>query len=112
TSAGTVATGGTGTGAGLASQGAVELSEDGTWLYAVNAGSNDISIFRVGRGLTLTSRFASGGTTPISLTVHDHLLYVLNTGGTGNISGFALDSRGGATALKGSTHTLSGAAST
>jgi 6-phosphogluconolactonase len=112
TSVGTVPTGGAGTGAGLGSQGAVALSEDGAWLYAVNAGSNDVSIFRVGRGLTLTSRFASGGTTPISLTVHDHLLYVLNAGGAGNISGFALDSRGGATALKGSTQSLSGAAST
>lgn len=112
TFAGTVATGGTGTGAGLGSQGAVVLSEDGAWLYAVNAGSNDISIFRVDRGLTLTSRFASGGTRPISLTVHDHLLYVLNAGGAGNITGFALDSHGGATPLAGSTRSLSGAAST
>lgn len=109
--AGTVATGGTGTGAGLGSQGAVVLSEDGHWLYAVNAGSNDISMFRVDRGLTLTSRFPSGGTMPISLTVHDHLLYVLNAGGVGNITGFALDHRGGAAPLAGSTRGLSGPAS-
>ena len=111
TSAGTVATGGTGTGTGLASQGAVELSPDGAWLYAVNAGSNDISIFRVDRGLTLMNRFASGGTTPISVTVHDRVLYVLNAGGAGNISGFALDGHGGARPLAGSTQGLSGAAS-
>jgi 6-phosphogluconolactonase (cycloisomerase 2 family) len=112
TAAGTVPTGGTGTGVGLATQGAVVLSDDGDWLYAVNAGSNDISIFRVDRGLTLTSRFGSGGTMPISLTVHDRRLYVLNAGGAGNITGFALDGYGAATPLAGSTHSLSGAAAT
>src|SRR5207244_5221913 len=57
TSAGTVATGGTGTGAGLGSQGAVVLSDDGSRLFAVNAGSNDESVFTVGAaGLTNTSR--------------------------------------------------------
>src|ERR1043165_1941400 len=44
TSAGIVSTGGTGTGAGLGSQGALALSRDGQWLLAVNAGSNDISV--------------------------------------------------------------------
>jgi 6-phosphogluconolactonase len=112
TAAGTVPTGGTGTGAGLGSQGAVVLSEDGQRLYAVNAGSGDISVFRVDRGLTLTSRFASGGTTPISLTVREHVLYVLNAGGMGNITGFALDERGAARPLAGSTRGLSGPAST
>lgn len=112
TTAGTVATGGTGTGAGLGSQGAVVLSDGGHWLYAVNAGSNDVSMFRVDRGLTLTSRFASGGSMPISVTVHDHVLYVLNAGGAGNITGFVLDERGGARPLAGSTRALSGPAST
>src|SRR5437588_6311915 len=45
--AGRVATGGTGTGAGLGSQGAVALSDDGRWLFAVNAGSHDVSVFSV-----------------------------------------------------------------
>src|SRR5437588_10723069 len=45
--AGRVATGGTGTGAGLGSQGAVAVSDDGRWLLAVNAGSNDVSVFAV-----------------------------------------------------------------
>src|SRR5947209_15705137 len=81
--AGSVATGGTGTGAGLGSQGALALSDDGRWLFAVNAGSNDVSVFDVGPvGLALASRTASGGTLPISLTVHGHVLYVLNAGGT------------------------------
>ena len=111
TAAGSVSTGGTGTGAGLGSQGALALSEDGQWLYAVNAGSSDISILRVGRALAVVNRFASGGTMPISLTVHDHWLYVLNAGGSGNITGFTLDDRGGASPIPGSTRSLSGAAS-
>src|SRR2546429_4139450 len=47
TAAGTVSTGGTGTGASLGSQSAVTLSDDGRWLFAVNAGSNDVSVFSV-----------------------------------------------------------------
>src|SRR5580692_6122093 len=67
TAAGSVATGGTGTGSALASQGAVVLSDDGRWLFAVNAGSNDVSVLRVDRGgLALASRVASGGSLPIS----------------------------------------------
>jgi len=107
--AGSVATGGTGTGAGLGSQGALALSDDGRWLFAVNAGSNDVSVFRVGRdGLSLLDRTSSGGTRPISLTVHGHVLYVLNAGGDGNISGFALGTTGALTPISGSTRSLSG----
>jgi len=48
TPAGTFATGGAGL-AGLGGrQGAVELSEDGRTLYAVNAGSDSVSAFRAG----------------------------------------------------------------
>ena len=109
TAAGKVATGGMGTGSGLGSQGAVALSNDGRWLFAVNAGSNDVSIFRVSpAGLSLTSRIPSGGVQPISLTVHGTLLYVLNGGGDGAIVGFALDADGGATPIPGSARALSG----
>src|SRR2546430_1610129 len=102
TSAGTVATGGTGTGAGLGSQGAVVLSDDGRRLFAVNAGSNDVSVFTVGAaGLSLASRTSSGGTLPVSLTVHGNELYVLNAGGSGNISGFTVDNSGGLTPIAG-----------
>ncbi len=89
---GTFATGGLGTGAVLASQGAVILGGDGRWLAAVDAGSSDIALFAVGSdgGLQLTDRVAAGGTTPISLTIHGRLLYVLDAGGSGNIAGFAI----------------------
>lgn len=107
--AGTVATGGTGTGAGLGSQGAVAVSDDGRWLFAVNAGSNDISAFSVSpAGLSLASRTSSGGALPISLTVHGNVLYVLNAGGEGSISGFTVSTEGGLTPITGSTQALSG----
>jgi 6-phosphogluconolactonase len=109
TAAGTVATGGTGTGTGLGSQGAVALSDDGQLLFAVNAGSNDVSVFTVGSaGLSLASVTPSGGTLPISLSVHGNVLYVLNAGGNGNISGFSLGSGGTLAPIAGSTQPLSG----
>jgi len=109
TAAGTVSTGGTGTGAGLGSQGAVALSDDGQLLFAVNAGSNDVSVFTVGSaGLSLASVTPSGGTLPISLSVHGNVLYVLNAGGNGNISGFNVGSGGTLGPIAGSTQPLSG----
>ena len=107
--AGTIATGGTGTGGSLGSQGAVALSDDGRRLFAVNAGSNDVSVFDVGpTGLSLASQTASGGTLPISLTAHGSLLYVLNAGGAGNISGFSVGATGALAPIAGSTQPLSG----
>ena len=99
-------TGGAGTGAaGLGSQGALAIERG--WLLAVNAGSNDVSAFRVrGDHLVLVNRVPSGGTTPNSVTIHDGVAYVLNTGGTGNISGFKLR-RHGLVPLDGSTQPLS-----
>src|SRR5438034_4120950 len=109
TAAGTVSTGGTGTGASLGSQSAVTLSDDGRWLFTVNAGSNDVSVFGVSpAGLSLASRTASGGTLPISLTVHGNVLYVLNVGGDGNISGFTVGTTGGLTPIPGSIQPFSG----
>lgn len=92
----TYATGGTGTGTGLGSQGALTLSADGRWLLAVDPGSNDVASFSVlpdGR-LHLVDRAPSGGTLPISVTVHGNLVYVLNAGGSGNIAGLRLRSDG------------------
>ena len=110
TAAGTFATGGAGTGAGLGSQGAVTLSDDGRLLFAVNAGSNDVSVFQVDpQGLSLVSRTPSGGTLPISVTVSRNVVYVLNAGGTGNITGFTVGSTGALTQIGGSTRSLSGA---
>lgn len=109
--AGAVPTGGTGSGSGLDNQGAVTLSDDQRWLFVVNAGSNDVSAFRVrSDGLRLTDREPSGGTQPVSVTSHKRLVYVLNAGVPNSISGFALDNRGRLTPLVGSTRQLSGPA--
>lgn len=92
----------------LASQGALILG-DNQLLFAVNAGSNEISVLSIGKdGLTLVDKVSSGGVRPISLTVHENLLYVLNEGGTPNITGFTVSDTGELTPLPGSTQPLSG----
>ena len=92
----TYRTGGTGTGAGLGSQGAVALSDDGRVLIAVDAGSNDIASFHIGRRghLTLVDREPSGGVMPVSVDIAGGNAYVLNAGGTANVTGFDLDGSG------------------
>ncbi len=102
-------TGGTGASLAHPPQGAVALSQDGRWLFAANAGSNDITVFAVEPwGLVRVDKEPSGGTTPVSLTVHDHLLYVLNAGGSGNIAGFYIGPFGKLYAVPGSIKPLSG----
>jgi len=104
----TVPTGGLGTGAGLGSAASVILSNDGRWLFAVNAGSNEISAFHVdANGLTLVDKVASSGTLPTSLALYKGLLYVLNAGGNGNITGFVVDQAGKLAPIAGSTRPLS-----
>ncbi len=104
TSAGSVPTGGRGTGSGLGNQYGLILDDDGETLLGVNAGSDDISAFHVGSGAPrLTDRVASGGNQPISIAVRNHLVYVLNDGATANISGFVLTERGRLIPIPGST---------
>jgi len=108
--AGSFSTTGNGTGAGLGSQGSVILHdlEGYSYLIAVNAGSNDITVFRLdGPGLTQIDKVSSHGTTPISVTAHENLVYVLNAGGSGNISGFRLTQDGRLSDLQNSTRALS-----
>jgi 6-phosphogluconolactonase len=118
TSAGTFLTGGAGNPVAqpgdpptdpLASQGALVLSDDKQLLFAVNAGSSEISVLSVGKeALTLVDKVDSGGVRPISLTVHENLLYVLNEGGIPNITGFTISDTGELTPIAGSTQPLSG----
>ncbi|MFL6690801.1 MAG: lactonase family protein [Alphaproteobacteria bacterium] len=110
-----VATGGNGGGTGpdpLESQNPVVLSKDGSLLFAVNAGSNSISAFRIsGNQLIAANTVSSGGTMPVSLTVRGNLLYALNAKGTPNISGFTIDKNtGNLSPLAGSTQALPGGA--
>jgi 6-phosphogluconolactonase len=105
-----VATGGLGSGSGLGSQGAVTLSESGRHLFVVNAGSDEVSAFRVGRhGLSLIDTAPSGGDRPISVDVRGSLVYVVNADGVANVSGLRLG-RGGLQPIPGSTRALSASA--
>lgn len=100
------ATGGTGTGGGLGNQGAV--ISHGKLLLAVNAGSDDISLFAVRPwGLKLLDTIPSGGVQPVSVTAHGRLVYVVNAG-SDNIAGFWIG-HDRLYALPGSEHGLSGA---
>ena len=106
--AGEVPSGGTGTGSGLGSQGALALSGNHHWLYAVDAGSNEISVFRVrGAQLTLVEVAPSGGQMPISVAARGRLVYVLNGGGDGNIQGFWRSHAGILSPIAGSNEPLS-----
>lgn len=108
TPSGSFASGGLGSGSGLGSQGALVLSGDGRLLFAVNAGSNQVSVFGVvPGGLALFGTFNSGGTFPTSLTSYDDMLYVLNAGGSGNIAGFRVTDAGQLEAIPNSTMFLS-----
>lgn len=96
----------------LESQDAVILSDDHSMLFVVNAGSNEVTSFRVsGSGaLTRASTVSSGGTMPVSLAMNGTVLYVVNAMGGGNISGFRIGGDATLTPLAGSTRALSGAA--
>ncbi|WP_159731513.1 beta-propeller fold lactonase family protein [Methylosinus sp. Ce-a6] len=104
-----IPTGGRGTGAGLGNQGALALSDDGRWLVVVNPGSDDITLFNLKTGRPEpTARAASGGTRPISVSIEDDLVYVLNAG-SDSIAGFRLnDDHGRLEAVANSVRPLSG----
>src|SRR5262245_16528877 len=90
------------------SQGSVELTRNGRLLFAVNAGDDTISSFRVRRhgGLKLVDRDASGGDLPISVDTRGHLLYVVNSL-SGTISGFRFKPSGRFSPIPDSTESLS-----
>ena len=107
TEIGLIPTGGSGSGGGLdplGSQGSLILSQN--WLLAVNAGSDEISVFRImPDGLRLTDKVGSEGDFPVSLTIFHDLVYVLN-GISANITGFSLSHQGKLTPMPGSTRSL------
>lgn len=114
-----VATGGRGSGPHpvfgtdpLESQDAVILSEDRRFLFVVDAGSSEVTSFRVrgNGGLTRVSRVSSGGQMPVSLAHRGNVLYVVNAMGGGSISGFRVGTDGSLIPLANSTRPLSGAA--
>jgi 6-phosphogluconolactonase (cycloisomerase 2 family) len=111
---GSFPTGGRGTGGAvdpLASQYAVILSADHHLLFTVNAGSNDVTSYRVGEdgGLVLADRASAGGTLPVSLAARGELLYVLNAGDN-TVSGLRVNPQGKLIAIPQGTRALSSGA--
>ncbi|MBA3962769.1 MAG: beta-propeller fold lactonase family protein [Chthoniobacterales bacterium] len=117
TPAGSFSTGGLGSGGrepdfGLGNATALAFSGEDRFLFVVNPGSDDLSVFAVQQpGLRLVDRIGAGGRQPLSVAVFQNLVYVLNAGGSvgdsDNISGFTFDARGRLTALNNSTQPLS-----
>jgi len=72
-----------------ASQGSLNYDPEHNLLLAVNAGSNTVSVFAVrGDALSLRQVVSSGGTFPVSVTVHGDLVYVLNALNGGSVQGY------------------------
>ena len=79
----------------LGSQGSLTLSQDHSLLFAVNAGSGDLSVFRVnGANLALVQVVPSGGSAPVAVAQHGNLVYIINFAGNSNVVGFNLDGDG------------------
>jgi 6-phosphogluconolactonase len=108
TPVGSVPAGGLGTGGGLASQGAVTLTDHGHTVLAVNPGSDSVAAFAVRHdGPELLNTAPSGGIRPVSVAARKHLVYVLNKNNAAlaTVSGFTLDKHG-LTPIAGSTRFL------
>jgi 6-phosphogluconolactonase (cycloisomerase 2 family) len=75
----------------LASQGSLTYDPRHALLYAVNAGSDTVSVFSVdGDRLALRQVVGSGGRFPVSVAVHDDVVYVLNALDGGSIQGYTI----------------------
>jgi 6-phosphogluconolactonase (cycloisomerase 2 family) len=73
----------------LASQGSLVLDHAHGLLYAVNAGSDTVTVFDVsGDRLARRQVISAGGAFPVSVAVHGNLVYVLNARDGGSVQGY------------------------
>ena len=101
--------GGFGTGGPFGSAGGLQRTTDGRYLLATDPGSNQVSVLRVkpNGGLQLADIVASNGIAPVSIAVHDSLVYVANGGAGGSdYTGFRLNAGGHLSPISGSTYQL------
>lgn len=99
---------GLGIGTDTDSQGPLRLSADHRYLYAVNAGSDNVSVFSVDGTHLRFRQIIDAGDEPVALTISGNLLYVLNGSVAGNgITGFRIDSDGELVPLPDSFRALS-----
>lgn len=91
----------------LASQDSLTYDSAHRLLFAVNAGSNTVTSFAVdGARLTRLQTVPSGGLFPVSLSAGHGRLYVLNAGGSGNVTGYRITAAGRLAALPGGSRDL------
>jgi 6-phosphogluconolactonase len=101
--------GGFGAGHADASQGSLELSADGRYLLAADAGSNQISVLRIrpDGSLQIADVTSSNGGNPVSIAVDGRLVYVANADAQNpNYTGFTLNQGGRLRPIPGSTVSL------
>lgn len=86
-----VRTRGLGIGVDTDTQGPLRLSSDNRFLYAVNPGSDNITVFEVDGTRLKFLQIVEAEDQPLSLTIFEDLLYVLNGSVAGNgIRGFRI----------------------
>jgi len=103
-----VRTRGLGIGVDTDTQGPLRLSNDNRFLYAVNPGSDNITVFEVNGTRLRFLQIMDAGDQPLSLTISGNLLYVLNGSVAGNgIRGFRISHDGTLTQLPDSFRALS-----
>ncbi len=97
----------------LSSNYSVIMSPNKKLVFAVNAGSNEISSFLVKKdfSLKLISKISSGGVGPVSLAINKNSLYVVNVNqGTSTLAGFKYNKIGKLIPINNSKRTLTGRA--
>jgi 6-phosphogluconolactonase len=99
----------------LGSQGSLTMSADGRWLYAVNAGSATVSVFRVLRNgrLLLVDTERTLGHSPVSVTSSGRWVYVANVndpmnGDPATVAAFSRSENGSLHPVRNGVHLLSG----
>ena len=91
----------------LASQDSLTYDADHRLLFAVNAGSDTVTSFRVtGAHLTRIQTVRSGGVFPVSVSAGHDRLFVLNAGGSGNVTGYRITPSGVLTPIAGASRDL------
>lgn len=99
---------GLGIGVDTDTQGPLRLSDDNRFLYAVNPGSDNVTVFEVNGAKLKFLQIIDAGDQPLSLTLHGDLLYVLNGSVAGNgIRGFRIADDGTLRPLRNSFRLLS-----
>jgi 6-phosphogluconolactonase (cycloisomerase 2 family) len=91
----------------LASQGGLTYDPEHHLLFAVNEGSDTFTVFAV-HGTVLERRQVLGadGHLPSSISVQDNLVYVLDAGGNGAITGFRIERSNRVVKIRNTTRSL------